>query len=205
MIHHGRNFRMISAARRVPSRLCPLLAVVASATACALPSTAAAASNACPPTAVSQPFSAWGDTASYALAPGGDFESSAWGLDGGAALAAGSEPFAASGVLGAQSLSLPAGAEATSRSMCLDAGRPTLRLFASGGGVVEVEMLVGSVPVPVGVVAAPSTWAPSPILLTGGSLLGPLSGGSVSARIRISARSGDPRIDDVFVDPWNRG
>jgi hypothetical protein len=154
---------------------------------------------------VSQPFAAWGDSASYELAPGGDFEFPGWGLGGRAALAAGSEPFAATGSLGTQSLSLPAGADATSPSLCLDAGKPTLRLFTSGGGLLAVEIQTGVVTAPVGVVAASSTWAPSPILLTGSSLLGPLSGGTVQARIRVSALTGRPRVDDVFVDPWNRG
>jgi hypothetical protein len=161
--------------------------------------------SSCPTTAVSQPFVPWGDSASYELAPGGDFEAPGWALDGGAALAAGSEPFAATGSVGAQSLSLPAGADATSQSFCVDASRPTLRLFASGGGLVAVEIQTGGLTIPVGLVTASSTWAPSPILLTGGSLLGPLSGGTVQARIRITGLIGHPRVDDVFVDPWHRG
>jgi hypothetical protein len=68
-----------------------------------------------------------------------------------------------------------------------------------------VEIQTGGLTVPVGVVAASGTWAPSPIMLSGATLLGPLSGGTVQARIRISALSGHPRVDDVFVDPWRRG
>lgn len=196
---------MISAVRRLPSLLGTLLAL---ATVGALVCAAAARADtlsSCPAAVVSQPFAAWGDSASYELAPGGDFESSGWGLDRGATLAAGSEPFAATGTLGTQSLSLPAGADAISPSFCVDAGKPTLRLFTSGGGLLTVEIQTGGLTIPVGVVAASSSWTPSPILLTGGTLLGPLGGGTVQARIRISALTGDPRVDDVFVDPWNRG
>jgi hypothetical protein len=196
---------MISAVRRLPPRLGSLLAL---ATVGVLISAAAAHADtfsSCPTTAESQPFAPWGDSAAYELAPGGDFEAPGWGLGDGAALAAGSEPFAAAGSLGAQSLSLPAGADATSPSFCVDASKPTLRLFASGGGLVAVAIQTGSATIPVGLVTASSTWAPSPILLTGGSLLGPLSGGTVQARIRITALVGHPRVDDVFVDPWRRG
>ena len=196
---------MISAARRVPILLGSLLALVAIGLLLSATGAQADLLSSCPPAGVSQPFAAWGDPASYELAPGGDFESSAWGLERGAALAGGSEPFAATGSLGTQSLSLPAGADATSPSLCVDAGKPTLRLFTSGGGLLAVEIQTGGLTVPVGVVGASSTWAPSPILLSGGTLLGPLGGGTVQARIRITALAGHPRVDDVFVDPWNRG
>jgi hypothetical protein len=196
---------MISAVRRLPSLLGTLLTLaVVGALVCAAAAHADPLGS-CPAAAVSQPFAAWGDSASYELAPGGDFESPGWGLERGAALGAGSEPFAATGSLGTQSLSLPAGADATSPSFCVDAGKPTLRLFTSGGGLLSVEIQTGGLTLPVGIVAASNTWAPSPILLTGGSLLGPLSGGTVQARIRISALSGQPHVDDVFVDPWRRG
>jgi hypothetical protein len=198
---------MISIARRLSSRLCSVLAV---ATAGALLSAAAAhagllpASSSCPTTTMSQPFAAWADPASYELAPGGDFESTGWGLESGATLAAGSESFAVTGSLGHQSLSLPAGAAATSPSFCVDTGKPTLRLFTAGGGLLEVEIQTGGATIPVGLVVASGTWAPSPIMLTGVSLLGPLTG-TVQARIRLRAISGHPQVDDVFVDPWNRG
>ena len=196
---------MISAVHRLPSILGSLLALAGIGALVSATSARAGTLNTCPSTAVSQPFAPWGDSASYELAPGGDFESPGWSLGDGAALASGSEPFAATGSVGAQSLSLPAGADVTSPSFCVDASKPTLRLFASGGGVLAVELQTGGLTIPVGVVAVSSTWAPSPIQLTGGSLLGPLGGGTVPARIRISALIGHPRVDDVFVDPWRRG
>jgi hypothetical protein len=196
---------MISALRRLTSVLASVLAVAAVGASASAPAAQAGPLSSCPTTAESQPFAQWADPAYYELAPGGDFEAPGWALDDGAALASGSEPFAATGSLGTQSLSLPAGADATSPSFCVDAGKPTLRLFTSGGGLLSVEIQTGGLTLPVGIVAASNTWAPSPILLTGGSLLGPLSGGTVQARIRISALSGQPHVDDVFVDPWRRG
>jgi hypothetical protein len=196
---------MISTARRVSILLGSLFALAAVGVLMSATAARADLLSSCSTTAVSQPFAAWGDSSSYELAPGGDFESPGWALDDGAALVTGSEPFAATGSVGAQSLSLPAAADATSASFCVDAGKPTLRLFASGGGLLAVEIETGGLTVPVGVVAAPSTWAPSPILLSGASLLAPLGGGTVQARIRVSALSGHPHVDDVFVDPWNRG
>jgi hypothetical protein len=199
---------MFSAVRRLPSRLCSALAVAAVGSflcSAAAQADAVTSSGSCPGAPVSQPFAPWGDSSSYELAPGGDFEAPGWALDGGATLAGGSEPFAATGSLGRQSLSLPAGADATSPSFCMDAGKPTLRLFTAGGGLLEVQIVADGATIPVGIVAASTGWAPSPILLTGGSLLGPLSGGTVQARIRVSALTGQPQVDDVFVDPWRRG
>jgi hypothetical protein len=83
--------------------------------------------QACKSSALSQAFAPWGDTSSYELAPGGDFESSSWTLEHGAQLVSGSEPFAATGTLGASSLSLPAGGSAQSPSTCVDAAYPSLR------------------------------------------------------------------------------
>jgi hypothetical protein len=196
---------MISAVRRLPSVLGSVLAVAAFGASVSAAAAQADTLSSCPASAVSQPFAPWADSSSYELAPGGDHEAPGWGLDGGAALVAGSEPFAATGSLGRQSLSLPTGADATSPSFCVDAGKPTLRFFASGGGLLQVSILTGGATIPVGAVDPASRWAPSPILLTGGSLLGPLNGGTVQARIRLTALSGHPQVDDVFVDPWNRG
>ncbi len=205
---HGRNAPMFCAVRRLPSRLSAALAIAvvgSFAGAAAAQADAVTASSSCPVAPVSQPFAPWGDPSSYELAPGGDFEAPGWTLDGAARPVAGSEPFAATGSLGRQSLSLSGGADATSPSFCMDASKPTLRLFTSGGGILSVAIVTGGVTIPVGIVVASSGWEPSPILLTGGSLLGPLGGGDVSARIRVSAVSGQPQVDDVFVDPWRRG
>lgn len=78
-----------------------------------------------------QPFLAWHDSADYALVPGGDFEvgTTGWTLDGGAATAAGGNPFRPQS--SATSLSLPAGSSATTPAVCVAKGNPTARIFAN--------------------------------------------------------------------------
>ena len=64
----------------------------------------------------SQPFASWGDSSSYTLIPGGNFEAGAfpWALTGGAKVLAGNETYHVGGPADSQSLSLPAGSSATS-------------------------------------------------------------------------------------------
>ncbi|MGA2010503.1 MAG: hypothetical protein ABSH51_08240 [Solirubrobacteraceae bacterium] len=164
-----------------------------------------AAQPTCPQGTVSEPFAQWGDTSTYQLIPDGDFESSGATFAGGAARVAGSEPYAATGVLGQWSVSLPAGGSVTSPSMCLDASEPTLRFFTQGSGNVLVQIVDNGVSIPVGTVSAASRWQPSPVVVTGAPMLGPQSGGTAQVSVRLTALSGNPRVDDVFIDPWNRG
>lgn len=164
----------------------------------------------CNSNATSQPFAPWGDSSSYELAPGGDFESSdvtssPWTLSGGAQIAPGSEPFAATGTLGSSSLSLPAGASAESPSTCVDAGYPSLRFFVAGSGTVAVSVVYGSLVIPTGVVVAAGTWTPSPALITGSVVGGLLAGGTAQVSLELTGLSGSPQVDDVFIDPWTRG
>jgi hypothetical protein len=154
---------------------------------------------------VSQPFAQWGDQSDYALAPGGDFETPQWTLQNGAAIVRGSEPYAVTGTLGNSSLSLPAGGAASSPTICLDASKPTLRFFIAGSGSVLVQVTDGNISIPVGVVNGPGGWQPSPVVMTGSKLLGYIGGGTASVSIRLTALSGQPQVDDVFIDPWIRG
>jgi hypothetical protein len=151
----------------------------------------------CNSNALSQPFAPWGDSSSYELAPGGDFESSdfassPWTLTGGAQLVAGSEPYAATGTLGASSLSVPAGATALSPTTCVDAAYPTLRFFVGGSGSVALSIVYDGVSIPTGVV------------VTTDSLLGLLSGGTAQVSLELTGLTGSPQVDDVFIDPWGR-
>lgn len=148
---------------------------------------------------LSQPFARWLDPAWYELAPGGDFETPAWSLETGAQRVPGSEPFAATGTLGSWSLALPAGAAAQSPPTCVDAAYPTIRFFTSGVGAVAVTVVYGGVTLPAGVAVATGGWSPSLVALTDSEL------GSGSMSVRLTALAGDVRVDDVFVDPWNRG
>ena len=160
--------------------------------------------SACNLSPLSQPFAPWLDPASYELAPGGDFESSSWTLHGGAARVSGSEPFGATGALGSSSLSLPAGASAQSPTTCVDAAYPTVRFFTSGTGLVSVSVVYGNLVIPAGVAAATGGWSPSLVSVTSSALVGLASDGSAQLSLRLTTLLGDVRVDDVFVDPWNR-
>ena len=199
---------MTSPVRRVFGGLSTIFAVGVFGTL-ALPVPAAQADllnlGGCSPATVSQPFAPWGDSASYALVPGGDFESSSWTLAGGAQRVAGSEPYAATGTLGSWSLSLPAGSSAQSPQTCVDATYPTTRFFIFGSGVLEISVVDGGLAIPAGVAIAPGGWQPTPVMLTESPVLGLLSGGSTQVSLQLTALLGDPQVDDVFIDPWNRG
>lgn len=161
--------------------------------------------SACNLSPLSQPFAPWLDSASYELAPGGDFESDSWSLSGGAERVSGSEPFAATGAPGSWSLSLPAGASAQSPATCVDAAYPTIRYFASGTGLVAVSVVYGGLTLPAGVDVVAGGWSPSLVGLTSSALVGPASDGSAQVSLRFTTLAGNVRVDDVFVDPWNRG
>lgn len=199
---------MTSPVRRVFGGLSTLFAVGVAGAVALPPATAQAGLlnlGSCTPAAVTQPFTPWGDSASYELVPGGDFESSSWTLRGGAQRVAGSEPYAATGSQGSRSLSLPAGASAQSPATCVDASYPTARFFISGSGVLALSVVDGGLAIPAGVAIAPGGWQPTPVMLTESPLLGLLSGGSAQVSLQLTSVLGDPQVDDVFVDPWNRG
>jgi hypothetical protein len=196
-----------SVVRRLAAGLSTTVAMAALGTVL-LPAAAAQADivdlSACNLSPLSQPFAPWLDSASYELAPGGDFESSGWSLTGGAARVPGSERFAATGTLGSWSLSLPAGATAQSPATCVDAAYPTTRMFVSGTGLVAVSVVYGNTVLPAGVAVAAGGWAPSLVSLTSSALVGLASDGSAQVSLRLTTLAGDVRVDDVFVDPWNR-
>jgi hypothetical protein len=182
-----------------------LAPIVSDAQAKALNPTSLINLNACDFSAASRPFARWLDFSQYELAPGGDFESSTWSLSGGAKLVAGSEPYAATGTLGSSSLSLPAGSSAQSPATCVDAAYPTIRAFIAGQGLVEVNVVEGSLVIPAGVAVAGGYWSPTLPMLTSSAVLGVLSGGSAQVSLTFTSLLGDPQIDDVFIDPWRHG
>ena len=171
--------------------------------------------SACDGATLTQPFAPWGDTNYYKAAPGGTFEGGAtgWTLSGGAKVVAGSEPFAATGTLGASSLSIPAGGSATSPYTCVNAAYPTIRFFAKNSGllstvvvsVVYKSVLGLPVSLPVGTVALGTAWAPSAPMLTASAIPAALSGGTAQVALKFSSLTGSSQIDDVFVDPRMHG
>jgi hypothetical protein len=170
--------------------------------------------DACDNATLSQPFSQWNDTNEYKLIPGASFENGAsgWTLGHGASIVNGSEPFGATGSVGASSVYLPAGASVTSPFTCVDAAYPTFRFFARNNGLLSTVLvsvvyklpLLGQVAVPVGPVALSPKWSPSAPMLTASVLTGLLHGGTVPMAVRFTAVTGSSQIDDVFVDPRMR-
>jgi hypothetical protein len=168
--------------------------------------------DACDNSVLSQPFAHWNDTNEYKLVSGGSFENGAsgWTLSHGASIVSGSEPFGATGSVGASSVYLPAGASVTSPFTCVDAAYPTFRFFARNNGllstvlvsvVYKLPLLGIEAAVPVGTAALSPSWSPSLPMLTASVLTGLLHGGTVPMAIRFTALTGSSQIDDVFVDP----
>jgi hypothetical protein len=167
--------------------------------------------DACDNATLSQPFAQFNDSNDYKLVPGGSFENGAsgWTLSHGASIVSGSEPFGATGSVGASSARLTAGSSVTSPFTCVDAAYPTFRFFARNSGllstvvvsVVYKPLLGIPVAVPVGTVLLSPNWSPSGQMLTVSVLTGLLHGGTIPMAIRFTALTGTSQIDDVFVDP----
>lgn len=162
------------------------------------------------PPHVGQPFLPWGDTTSYVQAVGGSFEpgKAAWSLTGGAAPAAGNEPWYVAGPADHSSLSLPAGSSATSGATCSPQIEPVIRLavrnVGSAAGRLHVEVLVnggrGGV-LDGGTVTAGAGWeltqpvvVPSPTVFHGASAW-------LSVRLTPVGAGAAFVVDDVYVDP----
>jgi hypothetical protein len=154
--------------------------------------------------ALSQPFLPWLDAAYYELVPGGDFENGTWKLSDNGARVPGSEPYAVTGKLGNWSLSLPLGSSAQSPSVCVAVSDPTVRFFIAGYGAVQVDFVYGDTVISSGIVVGGGKWMPTQVMLTGSAVDAlPTSRGQMT--VKLTGLSGAPVVDDVFVDPWNRG
>ncbi|HEY2769882.1 MAG TPA: hypothetical protein VGI87_04910 [Solirubrobacteraceae bacterium] len=163
----------------------------------------------CDNSSLSQPFTPWGDSDYYKLAPGGDFEGTlaGWSLRGGAQQIAGSESFDVTGNPDSSSLSLPAGAVATSPTTCVTAAYPDLRLFTrtdTPGSTVAVSVVYGGLTIPVGVVTPTSDWQPTVPMPTLSAIPGLLNGGVANVSLRFTAVLGHVQIDDAYIDPSGR-
>jgi hypothetical protein len=171
-----------------------------------------------------QPFLQFGDSASYFLAPGGSFESTAWS---GGKIVSGNEPFKVrlGGANDSRSLAIPKGKAATSQPTCIGLGDPTIRFFATRtagpptatlGLAVSFDTLAGSMTLPLVPVAAVTngTWdvtLPIPILANATVLpqptgVDPINGlPTANVRFIFTPAAGSAwQIDDVFVDPYQR-
>ena len=188
---------------------------VAAMTCVAAFATTGTALAACPTSSVSTPFASVGDTNSYFLAPGGNFDGSAggWNLNN-ASLTQGGDPLNAGGASNPESLTINAGGSATSPFFCGDNTMPSLRFFANevakgsdlrvsavvnwGGwtGTYTVgDLLDGSLG---------SNWSASPPIVVNNSLA---AGQTVQVALKFSVpqSAGSWQIADVFVDPFRMG
>jgi hypothetical protein len=197
-------------------RLARSLATAMAASLIATAGQAAAATPAavtCIDAPSSKVFLPWLDVFDYQRVPGGNFESglAGWSTSGGAQVVTDNEPWKVGGAADSHALSLPKGASATSPPFCAGLGYPTVRLFSTGGGLpvltsLKVELIYtdpnkllrsfGLVPV-----LPSAAWQPSLPLLTLSGL--PLLTGS-SMAVRITAVGAAFRVDDVYVDPYQR-
>jgi hypothetical protein len=205
---------MIAARRRT------LLTGVAAVAATALLAAPAAASVApagagCPHRAVAQPFTPWSDSADYFLVPNGGFEQGAtsWVLRGSAAVAVGNEPFRVAAPRDTHSLRLPAGSSATTSAFCIGVEHRTMRFFtnAAASSSLNVDAVIDGPggtqrTVRMGTVRGSGKWAPSAIVPMVVNALAAQPGNAMNVRLRFTPfGSAAWSIDDVFVDPFNRG
>jgi hypothetical protein len=194
--------------------LCTMTMAILALFAAHVSGAAAGTTITCPGTS-STAFAQWGDQDQYVLAPNGDFEAAnfastgGWTLTGGAAQVAGNESFAVHAKTDSNSLSLPAGATATTPSICVNVYDPTIRLFATGaaGSSLKVEVIAtlsnGTVvTLPLAKLAPGMTWAPTPAIYFFANLLALRSAnGTANVQFRFTAAGNGVKIDDLFLDP----
>ena len=164
---------------------------------------------------VSNPFLPWGDTADYALAPGGDLETQAagWTLGEGVSVVDDNNAFYVKGNADTSSLRIPAGRSAVTEPMCIDERYPHFRMFVRNVGqakrtALKVEVLfldrrgritrTGSGEVRV----SSSSWTPTDELKIGLTYDSSVHAGAAPVSFRFLAEGGDWRVDDVYVDPF---
>lgn len=203
----------------------PLAVLALAVGALAVPTTASAALSqdlTCSAQTVSSPLARFGDTASYWLAPGGDFESGAsgWGLSN-ASVVTGNETFKI--LPGTKSLrlggnGLSSTAEATTPEFCVDPTHPTFRFLVKTSALtallntyVNFRSATG---VQLSVAAKLNTYnagawtlaASQPLATTIPSIfLGSGTTASITFKLATSTLGATVNIDDVLVDPYRRG
>ncbi|HEX6117410.1 MAG TPA: hypothetical protein VFY99_09935 [Solirubrobacterales bacterium] len=166
----------------------------------------------CDAGAITHPFAPWGVNADYVLAPDGAVENGAgeWLLSGGSSIASGNSPFYANSAGDSHSLLIPKGGTAETGTMCIGNEHPTIRFFAkndsAGSSTLEVRIAVETSwgrehSLPVGLERGNTDWEPSTSMRLIVNYLNLRPDTYTPAEFQFTARNGDWRIDDVYVDP----
>jgi hypothetical protein len=164
--------------------------------------------------APSSQFAAWGDDASYVLAPQGDLsETDGWTLNKQATVVPSADPFSGA----EQSLQFAKGAEAATPAMCVSLDNPTIRFFVRdlGGNnksQLKVDVLYedfgGHVKhLTVAKLRAGGEWQPSiilPIYMNVLALASPSGVTAVAFRFKAEGLQKDEKlsISSLYVDPF---
>lgn len=203
--------------RTAAASLVALVALAASA-ATANAGVLVASAPSCADQALSKTFLPWLDLADYTALSGGDFETGArgWSTTGGGAVVSGNEPWRVGGSNDSKSLSLPAGASATSPAICVGITHPTIRFFAkrNSGGLLSLaslrvdvlfETASGDVEtLTIGSATNGGSWQPTLPMVVVANLLPLLPGEMTPVAFRFTAQGADFSVDDVWVDPYSR-
>jgi hypothetical protein len=207
---------LVSITRRTAAPLALALALFALAAAHADASLVPDLGADCSDYSYSQVFLPWADPASYTLAPGGSFEkgNGHWALVGASRDTADNETAHVGGATDHSSLAIANGGVALSPGMCSGLGEPSARVFFKQtgglpGATLQVDVLFDDVngttqAQTIGELGAAPIWTLSPQLLVMSNLLPVLDGGGSVVAFRFTAVGGSFKIDDLYVDPWNR-
>jgi hypothetical protein len=113
----------------------------------ALPTVIAAPANAgtaCGIRSLANPFTSWGDTNDYFLAPSGTFESgtSGWTVSSGVSTVSENEPWKVAGSTHSKSLRIPGGGSAVTPDMCVASDENAVRFFVKTPGVAGQSLRI---------------------------------------------------------------
>jgi hypothetical protein len=78
-------------------------------------------------------------------------------------------------------------------------------MFVGGTGSVAVSIVWNGVAIPAGVAMADGSWSPTLPMVTASAVMGGAGGGSAPVQVQLTALTGNPQVDDLFIDPWNHG
>jgi hypothetical protein len=211
-----RESKVFSRLRFVPIGLIPVAATLMFTAPGAQASLLTVGVSNCPVTSDSQAFLAWGDSAEYFLAPGGN-SAAGWSLSGGASAVAGGDGYSLGGnAPSTRSLTLPDGSSATTSQICVGINSPSVRFMARNPGASTSTLQVTATfdstfglaqSMVIGDITAATPWNPSAPLPLVANLLPLLPGNQTPITLTFSpqGQGGDWQIDDLYVDPWTRG